>query len=562
MAGRLRVDVRLATQVLLLQVAVVTLTLGIAGGMLAYFSHNRLASQYETQSLDVARAIAFAPMVRADVARYDAAPLTPGPALTDELANGQLQTLATEIQQHSHLLFVVIANNQGIRLSHPDPNQLGRHVSTDPSEALAGHEVVDREEGTLGTSVRAKVPVYGPNSNDVVGEVSVGISTAAVHRQLWTDVRTAAFLVGAALMIGVVGSVVLARRWRALTLGLQPSEMAELIRGQAAVLHGIDEGVLAVDTDWKTTFVNDEACRLLEIDSETGKPVADIGLTPRVLEVFRSTETTPALATVGDRIVVVSARPVTRDGRALGTVLVVRDRTDIESLTRQLDAVQLMSTVLRAQRHEFANRLHLLNGLLHSGHTDQAAQYVEELLGSGPLGSAIPGIETIRDAFLQAFLAAKAASAREAGVTLTLGENTWAPGRLALAVDVTTVMGNLLDNAIYAARTGASETKMVEVELLQDDSTLHITVADTGDGVPPDFVDEVFTEGKSTKPDSGIPGGRGIGMALSRQIARALGGDIRLASPGNPGAELCGAEFIARLPGVMVEEEAQWVAQN
>ena len=103
---------------------------------------------------------------------------------------------------------------------------------------------------------------------------------------------------------------------------------------------------------------------------------------------------------------------------------------------------------------------------------------------------------------------------------------------------------------------------MVEVELLQDDSTLHITVADTGDGVAPEFVEHVFTEGKSTKPDSGIPGGRGIGMALSRQITRALSGDIRLSSPGNPGAKLCGAEFIARLPGVMVEEEAQWAAQN
>ena len=114
----------------------------------------------------------------------------------------------------------------------------------------------------------------------MVGEVSVGISTAAVHHQLWTDVRTAAVLVGLALLIGVVGSVLLARRWRGLTMGLQPSEMAELIRGQAAVLHGIGEGVLAVDTAWKTTFVNDEACRLLEISNEPGRPVENIGLTP------------------------------------------------------------------------------------------------------------------------------------------------------------------------------------------------------------------------------------------------------------------------------------------
>jgi len=562
MARMRRVDVRLATQVLVLQVAVVTLTLGLAGGMLAFFSHERLAAQYETQSLDVARAIAFAPLVRADVARYDTTPLSPSPALTNELASGQLQQLASEIQQSAHLLFVVITNDQGVRLSHPNRDELGKHVSTDPSEALAGHEVVNREEGTLGRSVRAKVPIYAPDSNRVVGEVSVGVSTETVHHQLWSDVRKAAVLVGVALIIGIIGSALLARRWRGLTLGLQPSEMAELIRGQAAVLHGIDEGVLAVDTDWKMTFVNDEACRLLEVENEPGEPVEKIGLTPRVLDVFKSAESTPTLATVGDRIVVLSARHVTREGRELGTVLVVRDRTDVESLTRQLDAVQLMSTVLRAQRHEFANRLHLLNGLLHSGHVDEAVQYVEELLGSGPLGSAIPGIEAIRDAFLQAFLAAKSAAAREAGVTLTIGENTWVPGRLALPVDVTTVLGNLLDNAIYAARTGASETKVVEVELLQDDSTLHITVADTGDGVSPDFVEHVFTEGKSTKPDSGIPGGRGIGMALSRQITRALGGDIRLSSPGNPGAELCGAEFIARLPGVMVEEEAQWAAQN
>jgi two-component system CitB family sensor kinase len=562
MAWKAPVDVRLATQVLLLQIAVVALTLGLAGALLAFLSHQRIAAEVGTRALDIASVVAAAPAVRADVARYDAAPLTPGTALTNELAAGQLQSIASEVQKSTDVSFVVITNNQGIRLAHPDRAALGQHVSTDPAEALAGHAVVLRQSGTLGPSVRAKVPVFQLDSNRVIGEISVGVSTSAVHQQLWTDVRTAAVLVGLALLIGIIGSVLLARRWRALTLGLQPAELAEMVRGQAAVLHGIGEGVLAADTSWRTTFVNDEACRLLEIGTEPGRPVGEVGLTPRVLEVFKSAESSPTIATVGDRIVVVSARRVSRDGRDLGTVLVVRDRTDVESLTRQLDAVQLMSTALRAQRHEFANRLHLLNGLLHSGHVEEAAKYLEELLGSGPLGSALPGIETVQDAFLQAFLAAKAASAREAGVTLTIGENTWVSGRLALPVDVTTVLGNLLDNAIDAARTGRDDTKVVEVELLEDGSTLHITVADSGDGVAPDFVEHVFTEGKSTKPQSAIPGGRGIGMALSRQISRALGGDVWLSSPGDPTAELRGAEFIARLPGVMVKEEAQWAAQN
>ena len=562
MARKARFNVRLATQVLLLQVVVVTLTLGIASGLVAVLSHQRIAAEYGTRALDIARVVAAAPAVRTDVARYDEAKLTPSTTLTNELAGGTLQLIASDVQKRTDVLFVVITDNQGIRLSHPNREKLGQYVSTDPAEALAGHEEVLRQSGTLGPSVRAKVPVLQPNSDRVVGEVSVGVSTAAIHSQLWRDLRTAAVLVGAALLIGVVSSALLARRWRGLTLGLQPGELAQLVRGQAAVLHGIGEGVVAADTSWKTTFVNDEACRLLEIDKAQGQPVEEIGLTPRVLEVFKSSDSTPALATIGDQIVVVSARPVSREGRDLGTVLVVRDRTDVESLTGQLDAVQLMSTVLRAQRHEFANRLHLLNGLLHSGHLEEACQYLEELLGSGPLGSALPGIDSIRDAFLQAFLAAKAAAAREAGVKLTIGENSWVPRRVALPVDVTTVLGNLLDNAIEAARTGADAAKVVDVELLQERSTLHITVADSGDGIAPDLAEHLFTEGMSTKPASTIPGGRGIGLALSRQISRALGGDVRLSSLGNPTAELGGAEFIARLPGVMLLEEAQWAAQS
>jgi two-component system CitB family sensor kinase len=122
-------------------------------------------------------------------------------------------------------------------------------------------------------------------------------------------------------------------------------------------------------------------------------------------------------------------------------------------------------------------------------------------------------------------------------------------------VDVTTVLGNLLDNAIDATRGSASAVKEVEVELLQEKTTLFITVADSGTGVGPDFVDDLFIEGTTTKPDSGIPGGRGIGLALSRQLSRSLGGDLWLSSSGNPEARLRGAEFIARLPGVMSDDE-------
>jgi two-component system, CitB family, sensor kinase len=554
MASLGRIGLRIRTQLLLLQLVFVTLTLIIAFVLFAVFNRHRLDEQYHVHALDIARVVASSPTVISNISRYDAAPLTPSPALADELAAGPIQGVASRVEQRTHVLFVTVANARGIKVAAPD-NELGLHVHADITQSLAGHEGTFHEHTVLGQAIVAQVPVLEPGSNRVLGLVLVGIGTKAFDQQFSKNLRVLGAMGAVFLLIGVAGSLLLARRWRGLTLGLRPAEITELVRSRAAVLQGIGEGVLATDTSGKTTFVNDEACRLLEIDNEPGRHIEEIGLTPRVLDVFKAADATPTLATVGDHIVVVSARHVSREGRELGTVLVARDRTDVESLTRQLDAVQVMSTVLRAQRHEFANRLHLLNGLLHGGHVDEGLEYLEELLGSGPLGSALPGIDAIRDAYLQAFLAAKAAAAREAGVTLKIDENTWISGRLILPVDVTTVVGNLLDNAVDAARLGGNHIKEVEIELLQEGSTLHVIVADSGDGVAPDFVEDLFTEGRTTKPDSGIPGGRGIGLALSRQISRALGGDLWLASPGDPNGErrLTGAEFIARLPGVMEE---------
>ncbi|WP_234795480.1 sensor histidine kinase [Mycobacteroides saopaulense] len=551
-SGR-RTVLRLRTQVLLLQVAVVFLALGLAFAVLAVVGDRRLSSEYGQRALAIAGTVAAMPEVQDRVAEYARGTLTPGAALTAELSDGQLQRIASEVQERNDALFVVITDEHGIRLAHPTEERLGHPVSTDPSGALAGRDVVIEETGTLGDSVRAKVPVRQPGSTTVVGEVSVGVSTLAVRDRLFSDLRIAGWIAGAAFLFGIAGSVLLARRWRSLTLDLEPAELAELVREQDAVLHGIGEGVLATDVEGRTTVVNDEAARLLGLGDVSGRQVGDIGLTPRILAVLREKSGVPVLATVDDRVVVVTARPVARQGRELGAVLTVRDRTDVESLTRQLDAVQSMSVVLRAQRHEFANRLHLLSGLVHAHRTREAAAFLDELLGTGPLGTALPDIETLGDPYLQAFVAAKTANAREAGVTLSLGDNTWVSGTLTHPVDVTTVLGNLIDNAIDAARTGSQPRRRVEVEVVQDGSTLHIAVADSGDGVAESMTDDIFAEGVSTKEAAAVPGGRGVGLALSRQIARGLGGDVWLSAPAGSSAELAGAEFMARMPAVMSE---------
>ncbi len=544
---------------LLLQAALVAVALAVAFGVFAISSGRQASEEYGERALAVARTVASDPEVRSLVEQFsavDTAGTDAAPA--GVLAGGALQRAAEGARNRTDALFVVITDDRGLRLAHPDPTVLGQRVSTDPSGALAGNEVVEQERGTLGDSVRAKVPVLALGSTDlVIGEVSVGISTTAVRTELVKDLINGALVTGAVLLLGLIGSTLLARRWKRLTLGLEPEELAELVREQEAVLHGIGEGVVAIDPDGVVTVVNDEARSLLSIDGKPGMRIEDIGLTPRLLEVIESPTSEPVLAAVDEVVVIASARKVLRDNRNLGTVLTVRDRTDVETLTRQLDAVQSMSAVLRAQRHEFANRMHLVSGLLHEGHPDRASQYIDEILGVGPRSETVEGIDAVADAYLRSFLTAKAAHARESGVRMVLGENTWVGGEVAVPVDVTTVLGNLVDNAIDAARLGVRRPAEVEVELVQDGSTLHIVVVDSGDGVNLEL-DQVFVEGVSTKSTADSPGGRGVGLALSRQIARTRGGDVTLADVGGQITEeneRGGAVFIASIPDALLTDE-------
>lgn len=554
---------KLRTQVLLFQSAVVAVTLGIGFAVFATTTENRVTDEHGQRALAIARTVASDEAVRSEVARLAAADDGVVGPDNPELAGGDLQNDAESVRAATGALFVVITDEMGLRLAHPDPGLLGLRVSTDPAEALAGREVVVSESGTLGQSVRAKVPVTDPASDRVVGEVSVGISTDRVRSDLRSDLDYAALVALGALAFGTVGSILLANRWKTLTLGLEPDQLAELVREQEVVLRGISDGVVATDTSGTVTVVNAEARRLLNLHGGAGDPVDAIGISPRLLDILEDAQSTPIAATAGDRVVVAVARRVVRDRKDLGTVMSVRDRTDIENLTRELGAVQSLTTALRAQRHEFANRLHLLNGLLQRGRTEQAAEFIEQIIGSGPLGQQLEGADAVADPYLHAFLTAKAAHARESGVRLVLGENTWVHGVLRVPVDVTTILGNLLDNAVEAARESGRRPAEVEVELVEDGQDLHITVADTGNGVAEEISD-VFVEGATTHTDSGVPGGRGMGLALARQIARDHGGGVHLVDRGGhrtPDNPTGGAVFLATLVGVLDEGDTRWADQ-
>ncbi|WP_333618169.1 sensor histidine kinase [Dietzia sp.] len=565
-AGR----VPLVMQILLWQLVVLAVSLGIGAAWRIGTAEQSMRDEYAQRALAISQSVASDPDVREGLEALSGADLDAA-----ALADGELQKEAMDVTHRTGVMFVVIANASGLRLSHPDTDLLGKHVSTSAEEVLSGQDVLDTDRGTLGESVRGKAPVRAEDGR-VIGFVGTGISTADVAAARNRDIAATIGIAVGALAVGAIGSALLARRWRTLTLGLQPEQLVGLVGEQRAVFHSLADGVLSVDPRGRIQVVNDRARELLSIDAPTGTPLDDIQLPSRLREIVRVPTPIPVATTVGERIVLAGSHRVIESGQYLGMVLSVVDRTDVERLTRELDSVRSMSEALRAQRHETANRFHVLSGLLRHGHVSEAREYLEEI--SGARGTAgVEGIDNVAEPHLHAFLDAKATLAHERGVALELGPQTWVDGEIADPVSVTTVLGNLIDNAVDAVvaagensggkvrgRAGAdssddpsgnssAEAGRVEVELFADGDTLWITVSDTGGGIDPARVPDVFAEGQTTKDGSAVPGGRGLGLALARRLCRRGGGDLRLVDPGGPPSGADGAVFVAELRGAMEE---------
>ena len=516
-----------ARQALLLQVGVVALVLAAGLGLVALLLRSELEDQFEQRALAIARSVAADPAYAQDISAGH-------PTVT-----GDAQVRAEQVRHRTGALFIVVTDDHGLRYSHPNAALIGQRVSTDPSEALSGHEVVALQRGTLGLSARGKVPLRSADGT-VVGEVSVGIDARAVHRRLVELLRVTLGFGALALLLGGAGAVLLARRLKRQTLGLEPAELADLVREHEAVLHGVEIGVLALE-EGLVRVVHDEARRLLGPEVMPGAVGADV-LPERLMALTSADDVTDVLVLHGDRTLVVSSRRVRRGDRDLGVVLTLQDRTQLEHLGRELDTVRSLVDALRAQSHEYTNRLHALSGMLHLNHVDEARDYLAELVRD-PV-AAPDGETTVGDPYLRGLLAAKSAVATERGVQLRLSDDTFLPGRLSAPLDVVTVLGNLVDNAIRAASEGTRRPAWVEVALAADDTTLLLGVSDSGAGLPDDA--PVFADGWTTHVDDGRP--HGLGLALARQAARRHGGELSLE---RAAGESHGAVFSARMPGVV-----------
>lgn len=534
-ARRLRLGLprRVFSQVLLMQLAIAAGVAVLATGLFLAPLGDQLDDQAMRRALAIAQTTAQQQRIADDLRTTAPSP------------DGPVQREAERIRKATGAEYIVVLDVRGVRWSHTDPSRIGGVVSTDPGEALAGHEVMEIDEGTLGRSARGKVPLRD-GEGEIIGAVSVGIAYDSVRARLIHAIPGLFAYAGGALAVGALAAWLISRRVQRQTRDLAFSDIAALLAEREAMLHGIREGVVALDRSGRIRLLNDEAQRLLGIGEEAVGRSPDEALgAGRTSDVLAGRVTGTDLLTVRGRRVLVANRMPTDDGGAVATL---RDRTELDRLGRELDSTRGLIDALRAQDHEHANRMHTLLGLLELEMYDDAVEFVGEVVGDHRATSE-QVTEKIRDPLLAALLVGKATVAAERGVALWVSDRTRLPDRLVDPQGLVTVVGNLVDNALDAA-AGTPHAR-VEVELRTEGRTAVLVVRDTGPGVPPDRRELIFNEGWSTK-EAPAHRERGIGLSLVRRLAERQGG-----SAGVSEARGGGAEFTVVLPEALTEPGAE-----
>jgi len=350
---------------------------------------------------------------------------------------------------------------------------------------------------------------------------------------------------GAAMVLGVIGSLLLARWIKRQTLGMEPAEIVALAEQREAIFAGIAEGVIALDTRDRVTMINPLAVSLLSLPHDAvGLSLSDLHVGGRLLDVLTGAAGVEHDAVVirSGRVLVLNRMPVRHNGRLLGSVTTLRDRTQLAKLESEIGAFRGTTDLLRAQTHEFANQLHTISGLIQIGDYEEVVSYVDALT-QGRAAIDLTVSRRVLDRSVAALLVAKSAVAAERKVTLRITDSTHlGPLEPQSSFDLSTVLGNLIQNGIDAAASSPpaeDRAPWVQVEIRQPGSTVEITVSDSGPGVDSTIATEVFEHGFTTK--AAQDGERGIGLALTRLICRRRGGEVEIRNTKD------GAEFVARM---------------
>ncbi|RXZ85711.1 sensor histidine kinase [Agromyces atrinae] len=462
------------------------------------------------RSLAVAQTIALDPFVVDAVGESDPTAL--------------LQPYAVAVMDDTGIDFITIMTPDRTRLTHRDPDEIGKKFLGTIDRALAGESFTETYTGTLGPSVRAVVPVE--DDGEVVALVSAGVTVSNTEVALGARIATVVIAALAMVGVGALAAWLLSRYLRRVTWGRGADEMSRMFAYYEGVLHSIGEGIVLQNPANDVVLYNDRAAELLGLPKRREpdpSPLATLVVPEAMRPVLARHESvveeiviTETHVLVVDRDVVVTRDRAQKRSR-VGTVTTLRDHTELLAVTGELQTMTTLSDALRSQTHEFANRLHTIVALIELGRPDEAARLASsELELSQRLADRL--LSAVEEPVLLALLLGKSAQASERGIELDVELPDWLPATEIPPRDLITIVGNLIDNALDAA--AATPEPRVAVAVDVDGAALTIAVSDSGAGPADPTV--IFAFGTTSKSDAG----HGIGLALVRQSVARLGGTV------------------------------------
>ncbi|WP_379133180.1 DcuS/MalK family sensor histidine kinase [Paenibacillus sp. sgz500958] len=506
---------RLRTVITLMFCAVLVLILLMLYVIFSVRTGTQTRRSLEDKAIAIARTVALTPVVQEGLQAGE---------------SREISTFAAKIQRINDVRFVVVIDMKGIRYSHPNPSEIGKRFrGGDEGAALRGEMFISEGEGVLGKSVRAFMPVYSGRGVQL-GAVVVGISLSKVEQNVGQNkwIIAAALALGAVL--GAFGAMLLARKIKNLMFGLEPVQISELLEERSAMLQSTREGIIAVDDQGRITLMNQEAERLLRYGAHSSgflkdQDIRDYWPDLRLGDVLEGGQALQdEEISLNGISLLANSLPIHVNEVISGAVITFRDKTEMVQLAQRLSGVSLYAEALRAQTHEFMNKLHVVMGMSHMGLHDELVEYVSETVGhyNEDIGSLT---RKVKDPVMAGFLLGKLSRAREAGVQLILEEDSFLPEADEDYPEITheliTIVGNLLDNAIEALQDRA--LKEIRLSFQVEQGQLTCTVKDSGGGVPERLREHIFTHGFSTKGTN-----RGIGLYLVKRSVDHLNGTLTL----------------------------------
>lgn len=505
---------RLHTKLMLGICTLIILMGGIFEVIFINILENNLKQETGEKALSVAQTISLLPEIKQ--------------AFRTDHPSVIIQPIAERIRRQIDAEFIVIGDENETRLSHPNPDLIGKKmVGGDNAEVWDGKSIITESTGTLGPSIRGKSPIIA--NEKVIGVVSVGYLQDDIEKEVSSIQRKIVLIISFILIGGLLVAFFISFNIKKAILGLEPKEIAWMFQEKHAILESIHEGIIAIDVHGKITVVNETAHKILHIPKDVmlrGQKIEEVITHTHLLDVVSTAraEYDQEFMIDGEAFLASRIPILNGQGEIIGAVASLRNKSELSNLLQELSHVKAYAEGLRAQTHEYSNRLYTLLGLIQLGSYKEAMDFISKEVDVTQ-GFLHFLMKEVPDPIIAGFILGKVSLASELKIDFTIDrESSFKDIPSEIDRDLlVTIIGNLINNAFEAVRENEREEKRVSLFVTDLGKELIIEVEDNGKGMSSEVTELIFRNGFTTKSHQT---NSGIGLSLVQEAIDGLGGYI------------------------------------